>query len=142
MSEHNVALHRRAIKAFTAREIEAFIACFDPSIEFHSTFATVGGAVYHGRDGIREYLLDQEEAWGGDILHVEPQAYFDLGEHTLLFYVLHGRGRQSGAEVAMPIAQVARWREDLIIHLKSYSHREDALRDLGVAEDELERIDP
>jgi hypothetical protein len=32
--------------------------------------------------------------------------YFDLGEHTLGFYVLHGRGRCSGAEVAVPSAAI------------------------------------
>ena len=37
-----------------------------------------------------------------DELRVEPEAYFDLGEHTLTFEVLHARGRQSGVEVTMP----------------------------------------
>jgi ketosteroid isomerase-like protein len=142
MSESNVELHRRAIEAFNARDIEALIAYFDPSIEFHSTFAAVGGAVYHGHDGMRKYFRDQEDAWGGEILHVEPQAYFDIGGDTLAFFVMHGRGRRSGAEVAMPIAQVARWRDGLIVNLKAYAHREDALRDLGVSEDELESIAP
>jgi hypothetical protein len=141
MSEQGVELYRRWIEAYNARDVEAFIAPCDPRIEFHSTFSVVGG-VYHGRDGIREYLRDQEDAWGGDILHVEPQAYFDLGEHTLAFFVLHGHGGHSGAEVAMPIAQVARWREDLIVYCKSYTNREDALSDLGVSEDELEAIAP
>jgi hypothetical protein len=36
---------------------------------------------------------------------------------------------------------VARWREDLIVYLRSYLHREDALRDLGVSENELKRIE-
>ena len=53
MSQENVELHRRAIQAFNARDIEAFIAYCDPGIEWHSTFAAVGGAIYHGHDGIR-----------------------------------------------------------------------------------------
>jgi hypothetical protein len=66
----------------------------------------------------------------------------DLGERTLAFYVIHGRGRHSGAEVAMPVAQVARWRDRLIVYCKSCVQREDALRELGVSEDELEAIEP
>jgi hypothetical protein len=82
-----------------------------------------------------------EDAWGDEI-RAEPEAYFDLGEHTLGFLVFHGHGRHSGAEVAMPIALVTRWRNSLLVYIKGYAHREDALRDLGVSEDELERIEP
>jgi hypothetical protein len=140
MSDRNVELHRRAIEAFNARDIDVFIAYADPSIELHTAFAAVGG-VYHGHDGLREFFRDFGDAWGGEI-RGEPEAYFDLGEHTLAFQVLHARGRQSGAEVTMPIAQVARWRDGLLVYVKGYAHREDALSDLGVSENELEPIKP
>ena len=68
--------------------------------------------------------------------------YFDLGEQTLLFYVLHGRGRKSGAEVAMQGAQLFRWHDGLGVYGKTYAHREDALGDLGLSEDALEPIAP
>jgi ketosteroid isomerase-like protein len=141
MSERNVELTRRLFEVFNGRDIEAFIASCDPSIEFHSTFAAVGGAVYHGHQGLRKWHRDLEEAWGDEI-RIEPETYFDLGEDTLAFNVLHGRGQHSGAEVTMEVAAVARWREDLIVHFMTYAHREDALRDLGVSEDELEPIEP
>ena len=143
MSESNVELHRRAVEAFNARDVEALIAYSDPSVEYHPLFAaSIGGVTaYHGHDGLRRWQRDFEEVWGDEI-RVEPQTYFDLGEHTLLFYVVAGRGRQSGAEVAMALAQVARWRDGLIVFNKVYAHRDDALSDLGVSEEELEPIDP
>jgi ketosteroid isomerase-like protein len=82
-----------------------------------------------------------QDAWGEEI-RIEPEAYFDLGEHTLAFNILLGRGRHSGADVAMPYAQVVRWRDGLIIYFEAYVHREDALTDLGVVEDALVRIAP
>jgi hypothetical protein len=82
-----------------------------------------------------------QDAWG-DAISVEVEAYFDLDEHTLAFQMLHGSGRHSGAEVAMPVAIVARWRDGLMIYFKAYSRRQDAVSDLGVSEDELEPIDP
>jgi hypothetical protein len=100
--EPNVELTRRYIEAFNARDIDAMIAYFDPSIEFRSAFATIGGGVYHGHDGLRSWHRDFQEIWGQEILN-EPEAYFDLGQHTLIFSVLHGRGQHSGAEVAMPL---------------------------------------
>jgi ketosteroid isomerase-like protein len=141
MSERNVELNRRCIEAFNARDVEAWIACFDPSIEFHSVWAAVGGAVYHGHDGLRGSFQDFEDTWGNEV-RVEPEAYFDLGEHTLGFYMLRGRGRHSGADVSMPMAHVIRWRDGLAVHAKSYISQEDALTDLGVSEDALKPIDP
>jgi ketosteroid isomerase-like protein len=141
MSERNVELVRRFNGAFNARDIDAAIACCDPNIEFHSAFATVGGAIYNGHDGLRRWQRDYEDAWG-DGIRIEPEAYFDLGEHTLAFGMLHGRGRHSGVEATMPVASVARWRDGLMVYMKAYVHREDALHDLGVTEDELEPIAP
>jgi ketosteroid isomerase-like protein len=88
-------------------------------------------------DGTR----DLEDVWGKEI-RIESEAFFDLGEHTIAFNLLHGRGQQSGVEVAMQYAQVMRWREGLIVYFKAYVDREDALRDLGVTEDALEPIAP
>jgi ketosteroid isomerase-like protein len=141
MSPENVEILRRGIDAYNARDVEAFIACCHPEIEIHSAFAAVGGAIYHGHDGMREFFRDFEEVWG-DQVHIEPEAYFDLGESTLFFYVLHGRGRGSGAEVAMPSALVARYRADLLVYVRAYAHREDPLAELGVSVEALERIEP
>jgi ketosteroid isomerase-like protein len=141
MTERNVELTRRYIEAFNARDIEALITLFDPNIELHSAFAAVGGAIYHGHNGLRRWHRDLTEAWGEEI-RGDPEVYFDLGEQTLAFYVLRGRGRHSGAEVAMPNALVARSRDGVIVYMKAYTRREDALSDLGVSEDELEPIAP
>jgi ketosteroid isomerase-like protein len=142
MSARDIELLRRFDEAFNARDIEALIALFDPDIELHSAFAAVGGAIYHGHDEMRRWHRDLQETWGEDI-HVEPEVYFDLGgEHTLTFYLYHARGRHSGAEAVMPATPLVRWRDGLMTYVKVYLDRADALRDLGVSEDELEPIAP
>jgi ketosteroid isomerase-like protein len=141
MSKRNVELHRGFIEAFNARDIDAFIAYCDPRVEFHTLFAAVGGIVYHGHKELPRYFRDIADTWG-DELRVEPETFFDLEEHTLAFNVAHGRGRHSGAEVAMPFAQLVNWRDGVCVSYKAYARREDALRDLGVSEDELEPIPP
>jgi hypothetical protein len=35
-----------------------------------------------------------------------------------------------------------RWSDGLVIYFKAYADAEDALRDLGISEDALERIEP
>jgi len=132
---------RRIYKAINAGNQDALVALCDPSIEVHSVFAAVGGAVYHGHDGARRWARELQEAFGGRF-RVEVERYFDLGEYTVAFGALHGRGGQSGAEVAMPAAGVTRWRDGLCVSQKAYARRDDALRDLGVSEDALEPIAP
>ena len=139
MSAENAERARRVVEAFNARDIDALLADFDPSIEFHSTFAVVGGGVYHGHEGMRRWHRDIEETWGHEV-RVEPEAFFDLGDQTLVFLLLHGRGQQSGAEVAMPSTVVYTWRGDLVVLAKHYAERDAALRDLGVSLDELEAM--
>jgi len=141
VSEQNVDRLRRWITAFNARDIEAMIELCDPNVEFHSAFAAVGGASYHGHAGMRKWHHDLEETWGAEI-RLEPEMHFDLGEDILSFYMYYGRGQQSGAEVAMPATSVVRWRDDRIIYVKVYMQRDAALSDLGVSEDELQPITP
>jgi ketosteroid isomerase-like protein len=141
MSRENVELMRGFTEAFNTRDIEAIIATCDPDIEFHSTFAAVGGEIYHGHDGVRSWYRDIDETWGGEI-RSELEAFFDRGDDILTFTVLRGRGRQSGVQVAIPAAIVTRVREGLIVYFKGYAHREDALSELGVSEDALEPIAP
>jgi ketosteroid isomerase-like protein len=141
VSEHNVELHRGILRAFNTGDLEALIANCDPQIEYHSTMTVPGGATYHGHDGMRRYFRDMQDAWGDEI-RAEPEAYFDLGEHTLAFYLLRARGQQSGAEVAMPFAQVIKWQDGLMLHFKTYAERDNALKDLGVSADALEPIAP
>jgi hypothetical protein len=141
VSEQNVELHRRVYRALNAADADALVAICDPSIEVRSVFASVGGAVYHGHEGLRRWQRDLAESWGGDF-RVDTEAFFDVGERTLAFGSLHGRGGQSGVEVAMPATAVATWREGLCVSHQAYADREEALADLAVSEDALERIEP
>jgi hypothetical protein len=96
----NIELLRGFGDALNARDIEAILAYCDPNIEFHSGIGAIHG-VYHGHDGVHRWHCDNQEVRGEEI-RAEPEAVFDLGEHTLTFYVAHGRGQRSGVEVAMP----------------------------------------
>ena len=140
MSEQNVQLHRRATDAFNKRDIDTLIALSDPSVEYHPLLSAIGTPVYQGHDGLRSWYRQLDDAW--EELRAEPEEYFDLGEQTLEFFVIHGRGRHSGAGVAIQGATVSRWREGMRVYAKTYAQREEALSELGVSEDELEPIAP
>src|SRR4029077_12692032 len=119
MSQQNVERTRGLVDLFHARDVEAFIACCDPGIEFRTEF---DGGGYQGHDGVRQFFRDFEEVWGAEIV-IEPEAYFDLGEHTLVFHMAYGRGSHSGVEVAMPVGHVVRWRDGLLVYFRGYTPR-------------------
>jgi hypothetical protein len=68
-----------------------------------------------------------------------PEVFFDLGDYTVTFHVLHGRGQQSGADVATPAAHLCRWKDGLIIYFKGYIHREEVFSDLGIPKETWNR---
>jgi hypothetical protein len=72
----NVDLHRRAVEAFNRHDPDAAVAFGHPEIEFHSLMTAPGGAVYHGRNGVRRWFRDLEDAWGEDF-RIDAEAYFD-----------------------------------------------------------------
>ena len=141
MSQENVELARRLVEAFNKQDIEAFINCLDPSVEYHPVMTVAGGAAYHGQDGVQRYFADFGVAWGDDCAP-SPRSTASSAMTRSCSSRSTGRGQTSGAEVAMPGAQVSRWRDGLLVYAKAHVHREDALRDLGVSEDALEPIDP
>jgi ketosteroid isomerase-like protein len=141
VSEQNVELHRQANEAFNSRDVDAYLAFCDPEIELHSAMTGPGPAVYHGHDGVRRWHADIKEAFGGEI-RAESEAFFDVGDHTISFHTLHGRGQQSGADVATPAAHLCRWRGGLIVYFQGYLQREDAFRDLGVSPEARRPIPP
>jgi ketosteroid isomerase-like protein len=140
MSPENVRLTCDLVDLFHARDVEAFVAYCDPSIEFHTEFEAVGGG-YETHDGVRRFFRDFEDVWGAG-MRLEPEAYFDLGEQTLAFHVVRARGSGSGVEVVTSGAHLVRWRDGLLVYFRGYADRADALSDLGLVADALEPIAP
>jgi ketosteroid isomerase-like protein len=141
MSQENVELHGRANEAFNTRNVEAFVAYCDPEIELHSAVTVPGGGVYNGHDGVRRWHRDLADVFGREI-RIEPEVFFDLGEYTVTFHVLQGRGQQSGVDLATPAAHLCRWRDGRIIYFKGYVHREEVFSELGLPREAWERTLP
>ena len=137
----NVDLHNQFYAALNAWDESALLALCDPDIKIISVFAAVGGAVYHGHAGVLKWRRELAESWGAEY-RVIPDASYDFGERTLALAVLHGRGGQSGIPVAMPAAGIAEWRDGLCTSHTAYARCEDALAELGVSWEALERIAP
>jgi ketosteroid isomerase-like protein len=93
MSESNVDAVRLAFEAFLRRDLDAFLACFDPDVEYRSLVLEVEG-VYHGHAGLRR--------WWDSILTVFPdwsptvEDSRELGDLVVSRVRAEGRGTGSG----------------------------------------------
>ena len=133
MSQENVRLSRQAADAFNRRDIDAFLALFDPDVEFISRLRELeGGGPYHGLEGIR--------SWWQDLLSVAPdfeaevEEVRDLGDLTVTRQRNRGRAFASGAPMEQTVWQVVKWRDGKVIWWRACPSEDAALEAVGLRE--------
>jgi 2-haloalkanoic acid dehalogenase type II len=129
VAQPNIRVLERFYEAYNARDIERILALMHPEIRFESRFAQMGGAVYHGHDGVRGWLDDLADAW--DYLDVDLQEATETEpDHVVALIRLHGRGRASGLDIDEQLAHVLDFRGGLVARL-AYTDRTQAERVVG-----------
>ena len=96
MSQENVEAFKRGVAAMNRGDVEALLRELDPAVEFHMALQElVGGeaAIYHGHQGVREYLRDMDEAFTE--VELDYTEIRDLGDRVLASGMFRTRGRQS-----------------------------------------------
>ena len=60
MSQENIEAPQRVFDAFNRGDVDAFLACLDPGVEFRPLpLELEGGGPYRGHDGVRTWLEGQ-----------------------------------------------------------------------------------
>jgi uncharacterized protein len=93
--------------------------------------ASPEAGVYHGREAVREFY----ERWSSAFSdwNFEIDELIDAGDQVVAFVTERAHGRGSGAEVEMKRANVTTFGDDgAIVHFRSFSDREAALRYAGL----------
>jgi SnoaL-like protein len=142
MSRENVELWRGSIEDFLAgtREAdrEAMLAklakLWDPDIvwDVSGVEAPDIGGVYQGKEPVLGFWREWLAAW--ETTHFEYELV-DAGDRVVLLLDQRMRGRSTGIEVPLgKYAQVATFRDGLMVHLKIYPSQSDALEAVGLRE--------
>jgi hypothetical protein len=133
------AVLRRAIRvnaeAYNRRDLDAFLAPFDPQVEVHMLWGIGGIGVedrYEGHAGVRRLLATVEEAW--EAARFEPQELIDFGDRYLLLIENGGRGRTSDAIEKHGIALLMTWRGGMGVRADFYWRQDQALEAAGLRE--------
>ena len=132
MSQENVEVVKAAFEAFSRDDWSALIGLLDSEIEWVTTGQFVGGEVYEGHAGVREFL----DTLGGefDEFRAEPENFTDAAEVVVADTRVSGLGKRSGVPVELQFSVVVSLNEGKIVHVRNFLERGEALEAAGVSE--------
>jgi len=133
MSEANVEIVKRAVDAFSVRDVSLATEFATPDFEwFPAMTGAVEGDSYRGPESVGMYLRDVLNTW--EELRLLPEEFRDLGDRVLMLGRMAGRGLGSGVPVDAPIGMVFECRGGKISRIRSFLDRGEALRAVGLSE--------
>jgi ketosteroid isomerase-like protein len=131
MSNPNVEIVKRAIDAFSRRDVDLAATFATTDFEwFPAMLGTVERGSYQGREGVGQNLRDVLETW--EELRVLPDEFRDLGNRVLMLGRMEGRGLASGVPVDAPIGMVFECHGGKISRIRSFLDQAEALRAAGL----------
>ena len=129
MSPEDLATVRAAYDAFGRGDLDALYELLHPDIEWRTTPEVPFLGTYQGLDEFLRGMNEWTESF--DEITTEIEEFIDAGEHALVFHRMHGRGRDSGAEVDLAIWQVVSVRDGKLVRMLDFNDREDAFAAAG-----------
>jgi ketosteroid isomerase-like protein len=131
MSEENVEIVRRGYEHFN-RTGEPDYSDFDPEIVYDVSRRTFDPLVYHGHEGVREFLTLIREQWAA--MRLEPQEFVDAGDKVVVSVRLVGVGKESGVETTANAAHLWTFRGGKIVRQTVFQTMDEALEAAGLSE--------
>jgi ketosteroid isomerase-like protein len=130
---------RGAYEAANRRDFEVLLLRFDQEFEFQFDESPVGGAlppdlvgVHHGHAAyVRVWKAGLEVS---DDYRLEPEEIIDLGDRLLVAGRQRGRGTGSGVPFDEPLLSLFTLRRGLVIRMKDFAARDNALEAAGLSE--------
>jgi ketosteroid isomerase-like protein len=136
MSQENVETVQRAVEAWNADDLDAFLAELDAGVEWHPAIqpGLEGKATtYHGHDGARKiWRQDRGEAWAR--LTNRPQEFRGLGESVLALGHMDLIARATGIELTQELGEVFDFRAGKIVRIRDFLTHAEALEAVGLRE--------
>jgi ketosteroid isomerase-like protein len=120
------ALIRDGYAAWSADDLDGYLAVFHPAVEFRTSGAFPGfDPVYRGRDGMARFQADMKEAWTE--FEALPRSVEVAGDAVLVEVWFTAHGRESGIEVEMPFQHVLWFADGLAVRMAAARTRAEAL---------------
>jgi ketosteroid isomerase-like protein len=138
MSQENVEIVRRAFEAFNKDGVEAVVSSglYSPKIVFDlSTSGIPGLGVYRGYQEVKSFFEDDWfQTFPFEEWEQELDELIDHGDQVIGMSRQRGRGKSSGVDAELQIAQIATLRDGQIARVDTYLDRDQALEAAGLSE--------
>jgi ketosteroid isomerase-like protein len=132
MSQENVEIVRRALAAYSERNVEAFQQLADPDVELDWSVSRGWLAgVYRGLDETLQFYAGYFEAF--DEIVIKPDRFIEAGDSVVVPNIAHQRGRD-GVEVSARSTLVFTIRARKLMRICLYQETDDALKAVGLVE--------
>jgi ketosteroid isomerase-like protein len=121
---------RTAYEGFGRRDMEAVLSVMDPEIEWDATDALAHTGMYHGYEGVTEYIVGLAGVW--EEFDLNPEQFTESGDatHVMVLGNVKGRLAANGQDVEARFAHVLQLEDGRVTRLKVCLDREAALREM------------
>ena len=127
---------QRAIEAWNADDLDAFLAELDPDVEWQPAIEPGlegKSATYRGHDGARKVWGD-DRGGGWERLRNRPQEFRDLGESVLVLGHIDMTARTTGIEFSQDVGEVFDFRAGKIARIRDFLNHAEAIEAAGLSE--------
>jgi ketosteroid isomerase-like protein len=104
---------------------------FHPEIEFHA-FPRSPEGVYHGKQAVREYIMNVWEHF--ERVRFEVEELLDAGDQVVAVTTRHSVPKRGQQEMTVHSHEVYTIRDGLLAERRPYSTRNEALEAAGLSE--------
>jgi ketosteroid isomerase-like protein len=132
MSRENVEIVRVAFDAWNRGDHDTLLGLWDEEAEFYPLRAQLEGRAYHGRDGLRRFIVELAEDW--EEVRFEVDEVREAGGQLVAFGRFLARGKASGIELNVPLGLVGVVRDKKVVYSRFFSDPADALEAAGQRE--------
>ena len=132
MSQERVELARRAIDAFDRRDLDIWLAHFDPEVVWYAVADEPEPGPFRGHHGIMEMAARWLDLLSD--LRLEVEEYIDAGEYVVMPARVRGHTSGSDAEVIGDEVFVNKYWNGKIVEVREYWTRAEAFEAVGLSE--------
>jgi ketosteroid isomerase-like protein len=131
MSEGDLELIRRVLEAWSRRDLDEFLSCFDPACEVVFSPNVPEPGPFHGRDELRGWAEGFTSAWEQQKADIEEAESAQGDLYVLVRTTSHGAG--SGIEDVATFPFVFTVRNGLITRWRGFVDGDEARQAAGLA---------
>jgi ketosteroid isomerase-like protein len=132
MSQENLEIVQRAMDAYNARDLTAYLSVISDSVRFRSRFSAIDSVIYNGHADMRRYFANLDDVWSRYEMQLERMV--PAGGQVAALCHLYAVGRDSDIQLEEHPGVVFTIEAGMIVAMDSHQTHGETLAAIGVSE--------